>query len=51
MHHTGDALGFAASGKHATLAGSSFMHLRDGKIFQGWNFMDFTKLALELHTP
>jgi steroid delta-isomerase-like uncharacterized protein len=48
MTHSGDALGFPATGKSAALAGSSFIHVRDGKIQQGWNHMDFTRLALAL---
>ena len=37
MTHRGDHLGFPASGKPATLEGSSFVVMKDGKIFEGWN--------------
>jgi steroid delta-isomerase-like uncharacterized protein len=50
MTHTGNGLGFPASGKHAALSGSSFIHIHNGQIMQGWNYMDFTKLALKLQS-
>jgi predicted ester cyclase len=46
--HTGQALGFAPTGKRATFSGSSFLIIRDGKISDGWNHMDFTRVVLEL---
>ncbi|WP_263367515.1 ester cyclase [Edaphobacter bradus] len=48
MTHNGDALGFPASGKKTTLGGSSFITCRDGKLIDGWNFMDLTKMTLQL---
>lgn len=40
MTHTGDHLGFPASGRAVTLPGSSFI-VTDGKqILDGWNHMD-----------
>jgi hypothetical protein len=48
--HTGDGLGFPASGRKATLLGSSFIVCRDGQIIDAWNFMDLTKLALDLQS-
>jgi predicted ester cyclase len=50
MTHSGDALGFAATNRKAALAGSSFIHIRNGQIMHGWNQMDFTKLALQLQS-
>jgi len=44
MTHRGDQLGFAASGKSATLEGSSFLVIRDGEIFEGWNQMEMQGL-------
>jgi steroid delta-isomerase-like uncharacterized protein len=38
--HTGDGLGFPATGKKTTVPGSFFMNCRDDKITDGWNFMN-----------
>lgn len=46
--HSGDGLGFPATGKNAILAGSSFTICRNGQIVEAWNFMDLTKLTLDL---
>ncbi|MBB5339970.1 ester cyclase [Tunturiibacter gelidoferens] len=48
MKHTGDGLGFPATGKTATLPGASFITCRDGIMTEGWNSMDMTKLTLQL---
>jgi steroid delta-isomerase-like uncharacterized protein len=48
MTHTGDALGSAATGKPVTIPGASFCRIVDGKIMDGWNFTDFTKVVAEL---
>jgi steroid delta-isomerase-like uncharacterized protein len=40
MTHQGDHLGFPASGKKATLAGSTFAIVKDGQIIEGWNYMN-----------
>jgi predicted ester cyclase len=40
MTHKGDHLGFPASGKKTSLAGSTFAIVKDGKIMEGWNFMN-----------
>ena len=48
MTHNGDGLGFPATGKKADFAGSSFITSRDGKLIDGWKFMDLTKMALNL---
>ncbi|MCU1222403.1 MAG: hypothetical protein JWQ42_496 [Edaphobacter sp.] len=48
MDHTGDAPGFAATGRKATLVGSSFVTFRDARLFEGWNFTDLTKMRLLL---
>jgi steroid delta-isomerase-like uncharacterized protein len=38
--HLGDHLGFPASGKKASLDGSSFVIIKDNEIIEGWNQMD-----------
>jgi steroid delta-isomerase-like uncharacterized protein len=48
MTHNGDGLGFPATGKKTRFGGSSFITCRDGKLIDGWNFMDLTKMTLEL---
>jgi steroid delta-isomerase-like uncharacterized protein len=40
MTHTGDQLGFPATGMQVALEGSTFLRLKDGKIFEGWNQME-----------
>jgi steroid delta-isomerase-like uncharacterized protein len=46
--HTGDGLGFAATNKPVTFSGASFMHMRDGKMLDAWNFFDFTRVIQQL---
>jgi steroid delta-isomerase-like uncharacterized protein len=48
MIHNGDGLGFPATGKKATFPGSSFITCNDGKFSEGWNFMDLTRMTLQL---
>jgi steroid delta-isomerase-like uncharacterized protein len=48
MTHLGDSLGFPASSKKARLSGSSFLICGNGRILNGWNYMDLTRLHLEL---
>jgi steroid delta-isomerase-like uncharacterized protein len=48
--HSGDGLGFPATGKNTTLAGSSFITCRNGQIIEAWNYMDMTKLTIDLQT-
>ena len=50
MTHTGDALGFAATGKQVVMDGSSFCECRDGQIAKGWNYMDFTRVFQHLQS-
>jgi predicted ester cyclase len=50
MTHTGDALGIAPTGRPVVMGGSSFCHTRDGKITEGWNFMDFTRVLQQLQS-
>ncbi len=46
--HTGHALGFDPTGCTVSFAGSSFLHVQNGKIAAGFNYMDFTRVVLEL---
>ena len=46
--HTGDGLGFAATNRPVLFSGASFMHLRNGKLADGWNFFDFTRIVQQL---
>jgi predicted ester cyclase len=48
MTHLGDHLGFAATNKKASLAGSTFAIVKDGKIIEGWNHMDLGALMQKL---
>ena len=50
LTHSGDHLGFPASGKTVTLAGSSFIIVKDGQITEGWNYMDLGNLFQQLQT-
>jgi steroid delta-isomerase-like uncharacterized protein len=49
--HLGDHLGFPASGKKATLDGSSFVIVQDNRIIEGWNQMDIQALMQKLQAP
>jgi steroid delta-isomerase-like uncharacterized protein len=51
LTHTGDNLGFAATGRTVTLPGSTFVHIRNGKITDGWNHLDFTLVLQDLQAP
>lgn len=46
--HTGDGLGVAPTGKTVTFPGASFFYLQNGKLREGWNSFDFTRVLLEL---
>ena len=46
--HTGDALGFPATGQAVTLPGASFGVCKDGKLVEGRNFLDQTSVIHEL---
>jgi|SRR5271156_1445017 len=50
MKHTGNGLGFPATGRDVTLPGSSFITCRDGIMTEGWNSMDMTKLTFLLQS-
>ena len=44
MTHSGDHLGFAATGKKGTLDGSSFLIVKNNQVLEGWNQMDLQAL-------
>lgn len=46
--HKGDHLGFPATGKKATLTGTSFLKIQQGMILDGWNQMDMAGLFRRL---
>ena len=48
MTHRGDELGFPATGRSATLEGASFVVMKDGKIYEGWNQMGMLELVQSL---
>lgn len=48
MTHTGFGLGFAPTGERASLSGASVLHFKGGYIFEGWNYLDLTKLRADL---
>jgi steroid delta-isomerase-like uncharacterized protein len=50
MTHNGDGLGFPATGKKTTFPGASFITCRDGQLTDGWNFMDLTRMTLQLQS-
>lgn len=48
--HLGNELGIPATGKRVTLEGSSFLLIRNGKIFEGWNQMELLGLMQSLRS-
>lgn len=48
--HNGDGLGFPASGKKTRLLGSSFITCRNGQVTDAYNFMDLTRMTLQLQS-
>jgi len=50
MTHLGDHLGIPSTGKKAYLPGSTFCIIRDGKIAEGWNFIDMEHLFRQLRS-
>jgi steroid delta-isomerase-like uncharacterized protein len=48
MTHTGDDLGFPATGKRVTVSGISFTRIAKGQIVQGWNNWDIYGMMQQL---
>lgn len=46
--HTGDGLGFAATGKRVHINGIVIARVSDGRICEGWNSFDFLMLYSQL---
>lgn len=46
--HTGDGLGFPATGRPIQFSGAAFMHMRNGRMLDAWNFFDFTAVIQQL---
>ena len=48
MTHTGEFLGFPASGKKATVSGTSIQRISNGKIVEGWDNWDQLGLLVQI---
>ena len=48
MTHTGEFLGFPASGKKATVTGTSIQRIVGGKIVEGWDNWDQLGLLVQI---
>ena len=48
MTHKGEFLGFPASGKKATITGTSIQRIVDGKIVEGWDNWDQLGLLVQI---
>jgi steroid delta-isomerase-like uncharacterized protein len=49
--HRGNHLGFPASGRPVSMAGSSFFKVENGRFVDGWNQMDLATLIRRLQQP
>jgi len=50
MKHTGEGLGIRPTGREVTVPGSSFLCVKDGRITEGWESMDLTRVRRELES-
>ena len=48
MTHQGEFLGFAATGKKATVTGTSIQRISNGKIVEGWDNWDQLGLLVQI---
>ncbi len=46
--HCGDTLGFPATGRSVEFTGMTFIRVKDGKIAEGWNNVDFAAMHEQL---
>ena len=46
--HRGDTLGFPATGRTVEFTGMTFMRVKNGKIAEGWNNVDFPAMFEQL---
>ncbi len=49
--HTGDGLGFAATGRPVRLTGVSWIRVKDGKLGEGWQWSDMPAVFASLRGP
>lgn len=42
--HTGTGLGFSPTGLPVTVPGMTMVHVREGRIYEGWNAFDLTSV-------
>ena len=46
--HSGDHLGFPATGRTVKFSGMTMAHIRHGKIVEGWNTIDFLAMLQQV---
>ncbi|RYX80876.1 ester cyclase [bacterium] len=51
MTHTGDALGFPATGREVRVQGISFSHFHNGQLVEAWNNWDIYGMMQQLQVP
>ena len=49
--HSGDALGFPATGKTIAFGGTLFVRVENGKLAESWNYFDHASLLAQLGRP
>ena len=49
--HSGDALGFAATGKTIAFGGTLFVRVENGKLAESWNYFDQAGILTQLGRP
>jgi steroid delta-isomerase-like uncharacterized protein len=49
--HSGDALGFGATGKTIAFGGTLFVRVENGKLVESWNYFDQAGLLQQLGRP
>lgn len=46
--HTGDGLGKPAKGRNINFTGMTIVRVKDGKIAEGWNNIDFATMLQQI---
>ncbi len=49
--HTGEGMGFKPTGKTITFRGTTWLHIKKGKIAEGWDCWDYGSLMAALASP
>ena len=49
--HSGNTLGFPATGRTITFAGTLFVRIEGGKLVESWNFVDQAGMLQQLGRP